>query len=663
MISRRVSLLPLVGLALMSGPVVAQDRFPDDERRPNVVRPGYAFGVSGSGSGQFRSPSVAAFGKDNSIYVVDTGNHRIQQFSLDGKLRVQWGRLGNGEGEFRFPSGIHVSPENEIYVADTENHRIQVFSDSGAFLRGWGRHGRGPDELMEPVRITNWDGNLAVVDRGNCRIQVFTRSGEAVRAVGGGGDAAGQFRDPTDAASDAEGFLYVIDGNNRIQKFDKGGTFVQQWGSWGGHEGLLASPGGIACIGERISVADTWNHRIQVFDRGGDFLFQWGSHPTKEGEGQGRLHLPSGISVSPSGGWTVVCEQVENRIQVFPNGTARGAVPVKDLPWWDDMHTRLHAFSQMACPLTVAARPAYWERNPPILTAIVERENHSILFFDISVRPCAFLGRVGGLGGKLGEFREPVALAQERSSGRVFVCDRGNRRIQVLELPKEPFSATGFAPGARVITAFEPARAVPASVPGYRPENVSLDTLALDREGRIYVADSSNAVVLVFDRTYQFVRAIRVPERTPGEACRLSGVGVSPDMKTVYVTDRNGFRILGFDASGKVQSSWGRHGVGPDDEFLSPSGLAVDEAGCVYVADSVLNVVKKFDAAGKSLAAEVPRGMKLVCPQGLQSPRDNRIIIDDFGNHRGVLYDCKGVLLDDFYKGGTMGPPSIPRIR
>jgi DNA-binding beta-propeller fold protein YncE len=649
------------GLIVLAGEAGAQDRLSDDVRRPNVVRPTYTFGAIGSGEGQFRFPSGASFGKDNTIYVTDAGNHRVQVFSLDGKVLAQWGSLGAGPGDFRFPGGVYVSPENEVYVADTGNHRIQVLSATGKFLRGWGRCGRSPGEFLEPVRVTGSGGLIVAVDRGNCRIQLFTPAGEFVRSIGVPGDGPGQLRDPVDAASDAEGALYLVDGNNRIQKFDAAGAFIAQWGSWGGHEGLLAAPGGIACSGDRVYIADTLNHRVQVFDRTGVFQFQWGSHPTREGEGQGRLHLPSAIAVSPSGGWTLVCEGVDHRCQVFPNGTARNPVPVKDLPWWDNMHARLHAFARMACPTTVAARPAYWERNPPILAAILERENHAILFFDISMRPCSFLSRAGGLGGKLGEFRDPVALAQDRSTGRVFVCDRGNRRVQVLELPRDPYSPNAFMPGARVIASFEPAQIVPETIAGYRREQAALDALALDREGRIYVADSANAAVLVFDRAFAFVRRLPVPEHVPGEGCRISGVGVSPDPKTVYVADRYGFRVLGLDESGRVRSSWGRHSEEAEDGFLSPSGLAVDDSGCIYVADSLLNVVRKFDPGGKILPAEGPRGLKLCSPQGISIPRPDRLIVDDFGNHRGILYDSKGILLDDFYKGGSMGPPSTTR--
>src|SRR5579883_1357495 len=100
------------GMLFLTGAAGAQERLPDDVRRPNVVKPTYFFGVGGGGKGQLRCPSGAAFGADNGVYVADAGNHRIQVFSLDGRALAQWGRLGSGDGEFRSPGGVSVGPDN-----------------------------------------------------------------------------------------------------------------------------------------------------------------------------------------------------------------------------------------------------------------------------------------------------------------------------------------------------------------------------------------------------------------------------------------------------------------------------------------------------------------------------------------------------------------------
>ena len=56
------------------------------------------------------------------------GNDRIQKFTSEGVFVSKWGTAGNEDGQFRRPMGIGVAPDGSVYVADTFNHRIQEFS-------------------------------------------------------------------------------------------------------------------------------------------------------------------------------------------------------------------------------------------------------------------------------------------------------------------------------------------------------------------------------------------------------------------------------------------------------------------------------------------------------------------------------------------------------
>jgi hypothetical protein len=62
------------------------------------------------------------------VYVADTGNHRIQKFDTDGTYLTEWGSNGTGNGEFNEPGSLIVDPSGTIHVADTGNHRIQKFT-------------------------------------------------------------------------------------------------------------------------------------------------------------------------------------------------------------------------------------------------------------------------------------------------------------------------------------------------------------------------------------------------------------------------------------------------------------------------------------------------------------------------------------------------------
>ena len=98
------------------------------------------WGVNGSGNGQFFNPQGIAVSASGYIYVVDTGNNRIQEFTSSGAYVTQWGSSGSGNGQFNTPIGIAVNSNGNIYVADACNYRIQEFSPSGAYVTQWGSY-------------------------------------------------------------------------------------------------------------------------------------------------------------------------------------------------------------------------------------------------------------------------------------------------------------------------------------------------------------------------------------------------------------------------------------------------------------------------------------------------------------------------------------------
>lgn len=67
------------------------------------------------------------------MYVSDTGNQRIQKFDREGNFLTQWGGFGNGDGQFNFPYGITVDTHDNVFVVDSGNMRVQQFmpSDEG----------------------------------------------------------------------------------------------------------------------------------------------------------------------------------------------------------------------------------------------------------------------------------------------------------------------------------------------------------------------------------------------------------------------------------------------------------------------------------------------------------------------------------------------------
>jgi len=76
----------------------------------------------------FHNPEDIALDSKGNLYILDSGNHRIQKFSPQGSFISSFGQIGQGPGDFNNPTSIEIDPYDTIYVADPRNHRICIFS-------------------------------------------------------------------------------------------------------------------------------------------------------------------------------------------------------------------------------------------------------------------------------------------------------------------------------------------------------------------------------------------------------------------------------------------------------------------------------------------------------------------------------------------------------
>jgi hypothetical protein len=80
----------------------------------------------------FYMPAGMAVDEKGNLYILDTGNHRVQRFSPDGRFFASFGRQGQGPGEFAYPDSIDVDAAGMLWVSDPNNQRIQVLTSEGA---------------------------------------------------------------------------------------------------------------------------------------------------------------------------------------------------------------------------------------------------------------------------------------------------------------------------------------------------------------------------------------------------------------------------------------------------------------------------------------------------------------------------------------------------
>ncbi len=135
---------------------------------------------------------------------------------------------------------------------------------------------------------------------------------------------------------------------------------------------------------------------------------------------------------------------------------------------------------------------------------------------------------------------------------------------------------------------------------------------------------------------------------------------VGPD-GLVYVADSGNHRIQVFDADGRFVRGWGSFGT-EAGQFNEPWGLAVDEQ-YVYVADTWNHRIQKFTLAGQfvasfgnsgSPAAEDPSGGLglFFGPRAIVLIGDDQLLVTDTGNHRLQRLDRNGNFLQ---AAGSLG--------
>lgn len=260
-----------------------------------------------------------AVAPDGHLYVTDS-SQTVAELTRDGEVLRRWGGPGAGTGRFRMTTGsIAVGDDGRVYVVDTGNFRVQVFSPRGEFIRTVGRFGTGPGRFLWPFDVAvDSVGHLYVADDRAATLTKLSPAGNQMWRVGGDEETAatlvghehlGQvlpdgrlvtanddaglvvYVDPAGHPSDA--FGSAASGAHELGRFPARGMFP------GGACDAMVGDGGLVFV---TSCQDPTSprHLTRVFDSSRRLVGEWPDNPLSRSPRPGPAHRAYAVTYDGS---------------------------------------------------------------------------------------------------------------------------------------------------------------------------------------------------------------------------------------------------------------------------------------------------------------------------------------------------------------------------
>lgn len=558
---------------------------------------GYSGDGGNANSALFNNPSALALDATyTNLYISDQSNNCIRKIKLNTNVITKVAGSGTsgfaGDGsaalsaQLNSPAGIAVNAAGDIFISDKGNNRIRKVTVSNgniSTIAGTGVAGFSGDGLVATnAKINNpagialdGAGNIYFADRSNSRIRKITITNGYISTIAGngnttfGGDGglatAAAIKTPNNIVLDAATptAIYVSDGNFRIRKINLADNKISTLAGTGirGYSGdgaaalnAMLSFVSFGAINNSISIDATGNiffadgsNRIRRINKATSIITTIGGNNSYGGDGglaaNALLKNPGGIAVDASGN-IFIADFNNHRIRRVDNSTGK-----------------ISTFAGNG-------NAAY--------------TGDSALAVNASLR-------------------NPSAIAFD-NFGNLIIADQGNSVIRMVDAT----SGNIYTIAGNGTAGYSGDNGNAKSAQLYYPSSI-----AVDENNNIYIADQLNYRIRFINTTTGIIKTIAgngtsgySGDNGPALLAKFGSVtGLAYANGLLYVADQTNNVVRFLDPSNTVYTFAGDGSAGYSGDgnaattaqLTSPSGLAIDSLGNVYIADADNNVIRRVN--------------------------------------------------------------------
>ena len=545
-------------------------------------------------SAKLSSPGDVAFDSAGNMYIADYGNCRIREVTIaTGNISTV---AGNGtcgynsdgiaatSAELNGPNSVAIDNSGNVYIADYTNNRIRKVTISTGFIStvaGTGTASYSGDGAAATSAALNTpsgvavdsSGNIYIADRTNDRVRKVTISTGYISTVAGNGSSCGtptsgcgdgsaatsaNLTSPNSVALDSSGNIYIADsGDNRVREVTISSGYISTVAGNGtpGYTGDGAAatsaeingPNGAALDSSgNVYISDTQNRRIRVVNPGTGHISTLAGNGTQGATGNGgpaisaELDDPKQITVNGLGN-VYLADATAEEIRQVPLNTSLPATALGGSSAVQNFFLQTTAAETLTSFIAQQSQGSKQEYTIGTVTGCTVNGSTSNPSGTICTLPITFTPAYPGL--------RNVPLTAVTGTGNVGFGLTGTGAGPLAVLIPGIIStvagdgtagSTGNGGAATSAELNDPAK------------------VAVDSAGNVYIANYNNQ-----------------------------------DIQKVTASSGNISIVAGNGTSGYL----GDGGAATGAEFKHPSGLGVDSAGNIYIADKNNCRIRKVTVA------------------------------------------------------------------